>query len=294
MAQLVARSIRDAEVACSSQVAPTNFCDIIGLHNGAWRSPVARAVWDREVISSNLIAPTNLIMDKSFRTRTIVALAIFFIAMLALYTFHSIPFKILYSICVFMAFIELMSFLKKKVTFPKILLLMLEVFFLAVSVLFIIKIDVAGFWYIILGVAGYDVFAYLFGKFFGAKIFKNSRPFPRISKGKTWEGTILGVLTAAILVFIYACMRGELDHYWFCLFLGVFAMLGDLFESFLKRRFDVKDSGEIISRNKFFKKIEALLGGANGHGGYLDRLDSISFSCTMIYVILTIFSILQI
>ena len=264
------------------------------MYNGAWRSPVARAVWDREVISSNLIAPTNLIMDKSFRIRTIVALAIFFITMLALYTFQSVPFKILYSFCVLMAFIELISFLRKEANLSKVLLLVLEAFFLVVSLLFVIKIDVAGFWYIILGVVGYDVFAYIFGKLFGAKIFKKSRPFPRISKGKTWEGTILGVLTAALLVFIYTYMRSEFDHYWFCLFLGVFAMLGDLFESFLKRRFDVKDSGEIVSRNKFLRKIEALLGGSNGHGGYLDRLDSIAFSSTMIYVILTIFSILQI
>ena len=151
------------------------------------------------------------------------------------------------------------------------------------------KADVAVFWYFILGVVGYDVFAYLFGKIFGGKIFKKSRPFPHISKGKTWEGTILGVVTSAILVLIYACSRGEFDHYWFCLFLGIFAMAGDLFESFLKRKFGVKDSGEIVSRNKFFKKIEALLGGSNGHGGYLDRLDSIGFSCAMIFIILLIF-----
>jgi CDP-diglyceride synthetase len=54
--------------------------------------------------------------------------------------------------------------------------------------------------------------------------------------------------------------------------------LGDITESYFKRRFGVKDSNDFIvqANTPVLKQIEGLLGGRNGHGGFYDRLDSLS------------------
>ena len=64
------------------------------------------------------------------------------------------------------------------------MLAIIETLFLIGGVVFVSRVDLVHFWYIILGVCGYDIFAYLFGKAFGGKIFKKSRPFPHVSKNK--------------------------------------------------------------------------------------------------------------
>lgn len=224
-------------------------------------------------------------MDKNFRVRLIVGAGMFIVAIIALYTFDSIPFKIIYGIFALISAVELCSFFRKKFTPATVMLAAIEAIFLALSTIFVSKIDLAHFWYIILGVPGYDIFAYLFGKACGGKIFKKSRPFPHISKNKTWEGTILGLASAVGMVAILMAARGAFDADWMYLLCGPLALMGDLFESFLKRRFGVKDSNEILIKNKFFEKLEMLIGGSEGHGGFLDRIDSTAFATTMLMLI---------
>lgn len=224
-------------------------------------------------------------MDKNFRVRVIVGVGIFLVAMLALYTFDSIPFKILFGLFAFMSAIELASFFKKKHTIYNIVLAALELAFLVCGTIFVARINVDYFWYIILGVPGYDIFAYLFGKVFGGKVFKKSRPFPHISKNKTWEGTILGLSMAVGMVAIKMACAGAFTTDWIYLLCGPLALCGDLFESHLKRCFKVKDSNEIIIKNKFFEKLEMCVGGSEGHGGFLDRIDSSAFACTILLII---------
>ena len=113
-------------------------------------------------------------MDKNFKVRVSVGLGMFAVALIALYTFSGIPFKIIFSLFTLVAIIELFSFFKKKYPTKNIILAILEIIFLICGAIFVIKIDVIHFWYIILGVPGYDIFAYLFGKLFGGKIFKKS------------------------------------------------------------------------------------------------------------------------
>ena len=79
--------------------------------------------------------------------------------------------------------------------------------------------------------------------------------------------------------------RGAFGVEWMYLLCGPLALIGDLFESFLKRRFKVKDSNEILIKNKTFSRLEMLVGGSEGHGGFLDRVDSTAFACTMLLVI---------
>lgn len=224
-------------------------------------------------------------MDKNLRMRLIVGFSLFFVALVALYTFDAIPFKVIFGVFSFVAAIELLSFFKRKVSLSCIVLTALELAFLVCGSVFVAKIDPAHFWYIILGVCGYDIFAYAFGKMLGGKIFKKSRPFPHVSKNKTWEGTFLGLATSIGLVTIMMAIRGAFTTEWMYLLCGPLALMGDLFESYLKRRFDVKDSNEILIKNKFFEKVELVVGGTEGHGGFLDRIDSTAFTTTVLLII---------
>lgn len=224
-------------------------------------------------------------MDKNFRTRVIVGAGMFVVTLVAMYTFNEIPFKILFWLFAATSAVELFSFFKRKTSGGLVGLALMELLFLICGAIFVTKIDVAHFWYIILGVPGYDTFAYLSGKLLGGKIFKKSRPFPRISKNKTWEGTTCGLLMSVLMVAILMATRGAFAVDYIYLFCGPLALIGDLFESFLKRRFGVKDSNEVLIKNPFFAKLELLVGGSEGHGGFLDRIDSTAFAATILLII---------
>lgn len=224
-------------------------------------------------------------MDKNFRVRVICGLGMFIVALVALYTFDSIPFKIIYGLFALISAIELISFFWRKISFWHVLLAIIEIVFLVCSSIWVVRVDRYHFWYIILGVCGYDIFAYLLGKAFGGKIFKKSRPFPHISKNKTWEGTFLGLLMSFLMCLTMMLVRGTFEFDWIYLLCGPLALVGDLYESFLKRRFKVKDSNEILIKNKAFEKIEMVIGGTEGHGGYLDRIDSTAFTTTILLLI---------
>ncbi len=209
----------------------------------------------------------------------------FVVAIIALYTFDSIPFKILFGLFAFVSAIELLSFYHSKFKILSAILGLFELAFLVGSTIFVEQTDLEHFWYIILGVCGYDIFAYLFGKAFGGKIFKKSRPFPRISKNKTWEGTILGLLSSIAMVAVLEASRGSFAVDYLYLFCGPLALIGDLFESSLKRACGVKDSNEVVIKNKIFANLEHLVGGSEGNGGFLDRIDSTAFTTTILLVV---------
>ena len=96
---------------------------------------------------------------------------------------------------------------------------------------------------------------------------------PRISPGKTWEGAIAGVFGAIIVSLLFTISTPlQLPlTYWQAILLGllvsVFGQLGDLVESLFKRNMGVKESGKLIP----------------GHGGVLDRIDSVVFAGIVVY-----------
>lgn len=113
-----------------------------------------------------------------------------------------------------------------------------------------------------------DSFAYLIGSNFGRQ-----KLFPRISPKKTVEGFLGGLLFACLSSYFIAKYTHTLEFTnWLILaiIISVFGTLGDLIESKHKRQADVKDSGIIMP----------------GHGGLLDRLDSIIFAAPFIYLFL--------
>jgi phosphatidate cytidylyltransferase len=110
-----------------------------------------------------------------------------------------------------------------------------------------------------------DTLAYLTGSFFGRT------PLSRFSPKKTWEGTLggIGLSVALVTAFGYYGMGGETWLYGTVAFLtAVSGTLGDLLESWLKRKAGVKDSGSLMP----------------GHGGFLDRFDSLLAAVPVVWL----------
>ena len=138
--------------------------------------------------------------------------------------------------------------------------------------------------YMCLGACLNDAFAYFVGVFFG-----KHKMNPRISPKKTWEGFFGGVLlTAAFLcgyAFIFAAcghplLKGFLDfeHWYHVVVLSILiplvSTLGDLVFSSIKRHYQIKDFSNLIP----------------GHGGILDRLDSLMFAAITMAIYTSIFT----
>ena len=119
-----------------------------------------------------------------------------------------------------------------------------------------------------------DTFAYL-----GGKVLGRTKLAPAISPGKTWEGTISGILAAGIASYIAARYLLDMEQYsiWFSIgvLVAIFGNLGDLFESKIKRKHNKKDSGTLLP----------------GHGGVLDRMDSLLFAIPIYYIFVTILNV---
>ena len=101
-------------------------------------------------------------------------------------------------------------------------------------------------------------------------VLKGPKLWPRFSPNKTWSGFFGGLVGAMAAAAAFAVLSG-MDLSWFAAavlgFLGGLAtMAGDLWESMLKRRFGVKDSGDLIP----------------GHGGLLDRVDGLLFAVIVV------------
>lgn len=114
-----------------------------------------------------------------------------------------------------------------------------------------------------------DTFAFAVGKAAG-----KTKLCPTISPGKTQEGAIGGFVGTIVVALIFSAIFGFslLHGFAIGLIVAIAAPLGDLVESILKRVCDVKDSGTLIP----------------GHGGVLDRFDSLLFAAPAVYVYITL------
>ena len=126
-----------------------------------------------------------------------------------------------------------------------------------------------GIWWvllILLGTWGFDSAAFFFGRYFG-----RHKLAPNISPGKTWEGVAGGMLLSIIAALLFTVVPLHVPWY-IAIVLGIWigfaAVLGDLAESLIKRSTHVKDSGQFM----------------RGHGGMLDRIDSLLFVAIAVYV----------
>ena len=137
--------------------------------------------------------------------------------------------------------------------------------------------DMANFGFIVLLLAFVvsplsDTFAYLVG----SKL-KGPKLCPKLSPKKTWSGAIGGLIGGAVgSVLVYFIFKPQINFFspvLLFILIGLIAsvvnIIGDLFESFIKRKCGVKDSGKIIP----------------GHGGVLDRIDGTMFTIVFLYIV---------
>ncbi len=154
-------------------------------------------------------------------------------------------------------------FLKAKIT--RLLMGVILLLVAWASLLYLRHQEGGQFWvlYVVAVVAAADIGAYFFGKLFGSR-----KLAPAVSPGKTWEGFAGGLVVSqlfALGLFVYFSLAKQsplpsLDILLFVTaLLAAVSVLGDLFESILKRGCGLKDSGSILP----------------GHGGILDRLDGL-------------------
>jgi phosphatidate cytidylyltransferase len=126
---------------------------------------------------------------------------------------------------------------------------------------------------VVLAVFAADTLAYLTGRLAGRHSLA-----PRLSPKKTWEGLVGGALAGVFVSFIALYdTRDKYLNVWQAIILGVVvvtaAVVGDLFESALKRDLEVKDTGRLLG----------------GHGGVLDRVDALLFAAPAAYYLVVSF-----
>ncbi|API51918.1 phosphatidate cytidylyltransferase [Rhizobium leguminosarum] len=120
-----------------------------------------------------------------------------------------------------------------------------------------------------------DILAYFVGRALGGP-----KLAPSISPGKTWSGAIGGAISAVVagVVLIHFLLPGaEIIAAGVAFVLSVCSQVGDLFESFIKRKFGVKDSSRLIP----------------GHGGVMDRVDGLIFACFSAFLLAGVFSLIK-
>jgi len=190
--------------------------------------------------------------------------------------YSKVSFMILVFIVITVSFYEFISLLqsKSKITFKNLIL----GFFWISSIAYFLPIyeRFSSNFILIIFIAVWitDSFAYIFGKQFGVK-----KIFPEVSPNKTWVGSISGLIASILFLYIVYMLPsillwfGKLPtiknifpsyfNFYDILIIGIitgfFGQYGDYIESLFKRRLDVKDSSNILL----------------GHGGFLDRFDSL-------------------
>ena len=117
-----------------------------------------------------------------------------------------------------------------------------------------------------------DSGAYIVGSLTAKLPNGNHKMFPRVSPAKSWEGLIGGVVFSLLAGYVFyrvgwTAELGLANSLWFAAFGSVFGTLGDLMESLLKRTLGMKDSGKFMP----------------GHGGVLDRFDSLMLATPVVY-----------
>lgn len=214
----------------------------------------------------------------TFRTRALTAL-IFVLVMLGGLLFHPVAYRILIAVIMAGCGYELVQLLsqitQKKYSFALLLLLpyvimpLLLLFDLGVrSPLTVERFSPLLPCAIFFSIWINDTMAYIMGSLIG------KTPLSRYSPKKTWEGTIGGILLSVLVIswlgtiIPMAAVLPWKSWMIIALLCSITGTIGDLWESFLKRKAGVKDSGNIMP----------------GHGGFLDRFDSLLFAAPAVWI----------
>ena len=214
---------------------------------------------------------------QTFKTRTLTAI-IFVMVMFAGLFIHVYLFLALFTLIMFGCLFEFSKIVK--IIHPKKYFLYLPIAFFYIIIPIILMLDLGTNGIetntdyspllpcaILFSIWINDTSAYLVGSFIG------KTPFSKISPKKTWEGTIGGALLCIVIIallgkFIPIVQKINVTH-WIAIatLCAVFGTIGDLIESKLKRMANIKDSGHFMP----------------GHGGFLDRFDSLLIATPFVW-----------
>jgi phosphatidate cytidylyltransferase len=213
---------------------------------------------------------------KTFQTRTLTAI-VFAAAMLVGLLWNQWSFIILFTIIHFGCWYEFIRLLKKidhdyyrwksllgllYITLPIVLLIIIRTENVRGLSDDLLKVIPCG---IVFSIWINDTMAYIVGSFIG------KTPLSKVSPKKTREGTFGGIILCVIVITLigyFTRYYSVIDWIVISLFCAVFGTLGDLLESKLKRMANVKDSGSLMP----------------GHGGFLDRFDSLLVAIPFVFV----------
>jgi len=162
--------------------------------------------------------------------------------------------------------------LNEKINLTDISITFFSIFYIPFLFQHIIYLDGSNYiWFVFITAWGTDTFAYLVGNLFG-----KTKLCPDLSPNKTVEGSIGGILGSVLITILFA-KYFEIDPLWKLIVLSslaaIIAQFGDLTASKIKRIMDIKDYGFILP----------------GHGGILDRFDSILFTAPFVYYFVNLF-----
>lgn len=209
-----------------------------------------------------------------------------YIAAASISTIHIVPINfalkmigLLFAISILILFAYVIA-TNGKSTIQDIAITFLGIFYVVIFIMFIsiIRENLPNgkllIWFVFFSAWGTDIFAYLIGKHFG------KRHFTEISPNKTIEGCVAGTIGAVIMVSIYAVVCNiafKTQMNYICvaiigLLLSLVGQIGDLAASTIKRYNGIKDFSHLIP----------------GHGGMLDRIDSILFIAPFAYFLLAL------
>ena len=218
---------------------------------------------------------------KTFRTRTLTAV-VFAIIMLAGLLWNKWSFIVLFTLIHFGCWNEFIALVKKIDAVNYKLKSLLGLFYITLPIVLIIimrldnfnglndnylKIIPCG---IVFSIWINDTMAYIVGSLIG------KTPLSSISPKKTREGTLGGIILCVIVITLIGYLTtfySAADWMVISLFCAVFGTVGDLLESKLKRLASVKDSGSLMP----------------GHGGFLDRFDSMLVAIPFVFVYYSLF-----
>lgn len=191
-----------------------------------------------------------------------------------------------YLLLLFISFLLLLM-VTYVITYPKyrieqIVLAFFGLFYVGIMLSYIYRVRILedGYiliWLIFIGAWGSDTCAYCVGMLFG-----KHKVVPKLSPKKSLEGCIGGVIGAALIGYLYALGLGskitgiENPRLLFAIIgacASVISQIGDLAASAIKRNYDIKDYGKLIP----------------GHGGILDRFDSMIFTAPIVYYLAELF-----
>ncbi|SDQ59890.1 phosphatidate cytidylyltransferase [Virgibacillus subterraneus] len=160
---------------------------------------------------------------------------------------------------------------KNKFTFDEAGFILLSTIYIGMGFFYLIETRQDGLiylFYVLLVIWSTDTGAYFTGKAIGKR-----KLWPEISPNKTIEGAAGGIALAIIVAIIFFLIEPFSDSLFLVIgvtiLVSIFGQIGDLVESAFKRHYDVKDSGNLLP----------------GHGGILDRLDSLLFVLPILHFI---------